>query len=154
MTRYFFDTSALVKRYHPEPGTQAVLAIFAEPGATIQVSRLALVECVSAFCVKVRSGQMAPNRLSVVRKFLWTDAKKGSFDVTRLVVRHLNAAEALLLRYASVHRLRAVDAVHVAVAIELFWQRTIDTFVSADSVQCEIATLEGLPTINPVVPVL
>lgn len=78
MTRYFFDTSALVKRYHPEPGTQRVLAIFSEPAATVRVSRLALVECVSAFCLKVRAGQLAYDRLPAVRKFLWEMQNTGS----------------------------------------------------------------------------
>ena len=86
MARYFFDTSALVKRYHPEPGTQVVLAMFGERGATIRVSRLALVECVSAFCVKVRSGHLTPARLTVVRKFLWGDTKRDRLLVTRVLV--------------------------------------------------------------------
>lgn len=149
MTRNFFDTSALVKRYHPEPGTAAVLALFNDPSATIYASRLAMVECVSAFCIRVRSGQLAANRLPTVRKFLWSDARKGKLVVTRLLRRHLDLAEDLLLRHAPIYRLRSTDAVHLAVAIKLFRNREVDRFVSADTVQCEVAKLEGLPTLNP-----
>ena len=34
MARYFFDTSALVKHYHAESGTDAVDGIIEEPGPT------------------------------------------------------------------------------------------------------------------------
>lgn len=149
MTRYFLDTSALVKRYHPEAGTPAVLALFNDPSATVSASSLALVECVSAFCVKVRSRQLAPNRLPVVRRFLRGDANRRIVVVARLLVRHLNLAERLLLRHAPTHRLRSTDAIQLGVAIDLFHKQQIDIFVSADTVQCEVAKLEGLPTLNP-----
>lgn len=152
MTRYFFDTSALVKRYHPESGTPEVLALLAEPGAAVFVSRLALVECVSAFCVKVRAGHLAANRLPIVRNFLLGDTSRGVLLVTRLLLRHLKLADSLLMRHGATYRLRASDAIHLGVAIDLFRSRGIDAFVSADSVQCEVAKLEGLPIINPLVP--
>ena len=88
MTRYFLDTSALVKRYHPEAGTPAVLSLF--NSATISASSLALVECVSAFCGKVRSGQLAPNRLPVVLRFLRGDAKR------QMIVARLDTAACFL----------------------------------------------------------
>jgi hypothetical protein len=53
MARYIFDTSALVKHYHAEPGTP-VDALFAKPGAELFVSRLAVVEVTSALSLKVR----------------------------------------------------------------------------------------------------
>jgi hypothetical protein len=34
---YFFDSSALAKRYHPEEGSAKVAAIFREPGRRIEV---------------------------------------------------------------------------------------------------------------------
>lgn len=149
MTRYFFDASALVKRYHREPGSPAVDAVFAEPGATFTISRLAVVECVSAFCLKVRSGEIAANNVPLMRKSLLGDVRRRVVSVPRLLVRHLNLAEALLLRHAPSLRLRAADAVHLGVALDLFSQQEIDMFVSSDLVQCEIAELEGIPTINP-----
>lgn len=56
--------------------------------------------------------------------------------------RYVFDSSALLKRY--------LDAVHLALALDLFRQRKVDIFVSADNVQCEVAKLEGLPTINPV----
>ena len=56
MSQYFFDTSAIVKYYHSEAGTQAVSDIFTERGRKIRISSLGLLEIQSAIAMKVRSG--------------------------------------------------------------------------------------------------
>jgi len=58
MADYFMDTSALVKYYHPEDGTQAVTRFIEEPASHHYISRLSLVETVSAFAVKYRMGHI------------------------------------------------------------------------------------------------
>ena len=50
-------------------------------------------------------------------------------------------------RYAS--RLRALDALQLAVVIELRNQRSVDHFVAADAILCGVAKLEGFSVINP-----
>lgn len=149
MARHFFDTSALVKRYHRESGSLAVDAVFNQPGARFSASRLAVVECVSAFCVRVRAGELAASDVPLMRKSLLGDVRRRVVLVPRLLVWHLSLADALLLRHAPTRRLRAADAIHLGVALDLLRRREIDTFVSCDLVQCEIASLEGLPTMNP-----
>ena len=52
MTRYFLDTSALVKHYHTELGTDAVDRIIGEAGAELLIARLTLVETISVFAIK------------------------------------------------------------------------------------------------------
>jgi hypothetical protein len=52
LARYFFDTSAAVKYYHREPGTERVAAIFAEPDRKIQISSLGFLEIQSSFAMK------------------------------------------------------------------------------------------------------
>jgi hypothetical protein len=54
MANSFIDTSALVKYYHSEDGTQEVMQILEEPVSRHYISRLSLVETVSAFAVKFR----------------------------------------------------------------------------------------------------
>jgi len=58
-------------------------------------------------------------------------------------------AEVLVERYAFDSRLRALDALQLAVALELWNQKLVDHFVAADAILCEIAALEGLSVINP-----
>ena len=57
MSGYFFDTSALVKPYHAEAGTSAVDRIINEEGAELLIARLTLVEMISVFAIKVRTGE-------------------------------------------------------------------------------------------------
>ena len=52
-------------------------------------------------------------------------------------------AESLLERYAFGLRLRALDALQLAVAMELREQGLIDPFVAADRILCEVAEREG-----------
>lgn len=54
---YFFDTSALVKRYHREKGTDVVDAAF-DRADTRWISDLSVIEAYSAFARKVRTGEI------------------------------------------------------------------------------------------------
>jgi len=48
MALFLFDTSALVKRYHVEVGSDKVDEIFDDPDNVLIISELALVEVTSA----------------------------------------------------------------------------------------------------------
>ena len=67
MARYFFDSSALAKRYHPELGTPKVLWIFGERGREIRISNLSFLEIQSVFAMKVRGGLISPDEAAVQR---------------------------------------------------------------------------------------
>ena len=58
-------------------------------------------------------------------------------------------AEVLVERYAFDSRLRALDALQLAVALELRNQKLVDHFVAADAILCDVAGLEGFSVINP-----
>jgi len=55
---YFLDTSALVKRYHPERGSAVVQRAFAEPSARRIISDISIIEVHSAFARRVRMGEI------------------------------------------------------------------------------------------------
>ena len=46
---YFLDISALVKRYHPERGSEVVQRAFADPTARRLISDISIIEVHSAF---------------------------------------------------------------------------------------------------------
>jgi predicted nucleic acid-binding protein len=52
------DTSALVKRYHREVGTDVVDAAFADEGGIRMISDMGVIEFYSAFAKKVRTGEI------------------------------------------------------------------------------------------------
>jgi len=54
----FFDTRALVKRYHREVGTDVVEAAFSDHGIARMISDIGVIECYSAFARKVRTGDI------------------------------------------------------------------------------------------------
>jgi predicted nucleic acid-binding protein len=68
MADSFLDTSALVKYYHPEEGTQEVTRIIEEPDSRHSISRLSLVETVSAFTVKYRTGDIDEQGFEALRR--------------------------------------------------------------------------------------
>jgi predicted nucleic acid-binding protein len=149
MAAYFLDTSALVKRYHPEAGTPIVDQVFAEADADIIISRLVLIEIVSAFALKVRSGTIDSPKFEAYRKQVHRDIRTKAIRVARMLVRHFELADELLCRRSTTHRLRTLDALQLAVAIDLQLRGVTATFVSADDVLNSLATLEGLTVLNP-----
>ncbi|MFP4583119.1 MAG: type II toxin-antitoxin system VapC family toxin [Desulfococcaceae bacterium] len=52
--RFFFDTSALVKLYHEENGTQELTSLLFQEKPRIVISDLAIIEMISALAKKVR----------------------------------------------------------------------------------------------------
>ncbi len=61
--KLFFDTSALVKYFHDEAGTQQVVSLITDQANEIWVSDLTRVEFLSALYRKVRTGELEVDRL-------------------------------------------------------------------------------------------
>jgi predicted nucleic-acid-binding protein len=81
MADYFLDTSALVKYYRPEDGTQAVTRFIEEPGSHHYISRLSLVETVSAFAVKYRMGHINDQGFDDLLRRFYHDIGQGRFRI-------------------------------------------------------------------------
>jgi hypothetical protein len=58
----------------------------------------------------------------------------------------------LLRKHALTKSLRTLDALQLAVALELNQRGVIDFFVCADRKLCKVAQDEGLAIINPEIP--
>lgn len=63
MPPYFFDTSALVKRYHEEQGTDNIDIIFTESTDALVISNITIAELTSAFARKKEEGFIDDNAL-------------------------------------------------------------------------------------------
>jgi predicted nucleic acid-binding protein len=149
MTFYFLDTSALVKRYHVEAGSSKVAMILAEPDSSHLISRLGLVEAVSAFALKVREGQIQVDDFSAYRMRLLADVRNRSINVARVRVAHFKQADQLLQKHGTNVKLRTLDSLQLATALDLRTRAMLDHFVCADLNLCKIAAVEGLSVINP-----
>ena len=97
MTRYFLDTSALVKHYHTELGTDAVDRIIGEAGAELLIARLTLVETISVFAIKVRTGEFDVLEFARLRALFATHIARRRYQVFRLLNVHYVRARELMI---------------------------------------------------------
>jgi predicted nucleic acid-binding protein len=155
MRSYYFDSSALVKLFVTEAGSQWVDRIVNERGpdkdlanlvTTVQVG---IVEIASAIARCQREGRISPEEQSQLFYSL-QNSHQQIFQTLAITTELINLATRLTQK----HVLRGYDAVHLAAAS--IFQRQISqagfaaiTFVSADRQLCQAAIIEGLYTINP-----
>ena len=148
MADSFLDTSALVKYYHPEDGTQEVTRIIAEPDSRHAISRLSLVETVSAFAVKVRTGDIDEQGFEALRRRFYYDIGQRLFRIMPVTTSRYQEATQLLEKHFQI-RLRTLDALQLSVALALSRQDIIEHCVYADRRLSETAREEGLSVIRP-----
>jgi predicted nucleic acid-binding protein len=149
MARYFFDTSALVKHYHPETGTGSVDRIIDEPASELLIARLTMVETISVFAIKVRTGEFDSAEFARLRGLFAAHVARRRYQVIRFLNVHYDHAQDLIKKHGLTRQLRTLDALQLTVALHSHQAAPIDHFVCSDQRLCEVATLEGLTVINP-----
>ncbi|EGV15846.1 type II toxin-antitoxin system VapC family toxin [Thiocapsa marina] len=131
--RVFFDSSAFVKRYVRENGTEAVLA-WCDRAGEIGLSGIALPEIVSAFCRLRREGKIDETRYRQLKSLLLTDIEDAAIcDLTPEVL-----AQSIVCLENNL--LRGMDAIHIGSALAL----KADIFITADQRQGDAASRAGL----------
>jgi predicted nucleic acid-binding protein len=144
MPFYYFDTSALVKRYSRERGTRTVNTLLAKRGKVAIVGAVAITELYSALALKAREGELTRDDwYSVLFKFE-AESNRGLFHYITPSSRTYLTTKQMILDNPS---LRASQAVHLALAIELKPLRL--SFVSSDRQVLELCRPLGLAPINP-----
>ena len=129
----FFDSSAFVKRYVNETGTENILAL-CDSATEIGLSGIALAEIVSAFCRLKREGNITDRQYNQLKSLLLADIEDAVIcDLTPTVL-----AKTVIFLEDNV--LRGMDAIDIGSAMAL----KADVFVSADKRQIEAATNAGL----------
>jgi uncharacterized protein len=146
----FLDTSALAKHYHLETGSAQIDQLWSDPVRSLFVSRLSVVEMVSVFAGKVRAGTITIGDFDALRRRIAADLTKSKrLSATRLLVAHHQEGERLLRQHGPSNRLRTLDALQLAVALDLHKEKAIDRFVSADKDLLNVAGIAGLAVFNP-----
>src|SRR5713226_6835697 len=128
----FVDTSALAKHYHVEPGSAQVDLLWADVGRTLFISRVGVVETISVFAGKVRSGVLSPAPFTILRKRFLSDVGQGRPKLVRMLVQHFKDAERLIRQHGLARSLRTLDVLQLAVALDLQRRGMVDVLVSAD----------------------
>ncbi len=149
MSSYFFDSSALVKRYMPEVGTRWIRHLTAPAsGHTILIAHITLIEMMSAIARHYHDGNITLPILQAFRQQI-EHHTRTQYNVLALVPPILSQALDLHEKY----RLRAYDSIQLASALTIYLRaasigQTI-TFLSADTRLLQAAVSEGLATDNP-----
>lgn len=141
----FFDTSALVKFFHEEKGSQVVTDFIISKDNEIWISELAKVEFLSALFRRQRNKEINDEQLE--QAIAGFEEQLSSFNVEPLAQAILKEAGFLLKKYGKTKRLRTLDALQLgtfSLISEKGW-----FFVSTDDVLCEMAKDIGFETINP-----
>lgn len=150
MTMYYLDSSAVVKTYLPETGSEWITSLQAQSTADRFVSvELLTVEVSCALARAQRSGRTSIDRYENSLALFALDSQ-NRYEMLTVSKRVLSRAIALAKR----HPLRAYDAIHLAVALDMAAQvRNAGlsplVFVSADVGLLAAARAEGLETENP-----
>jgi predicted nucleic acid-binding protein len=150
---YFLDTSALAKLHHEESGSEYVERISSQPGSKSIVSRLSLVQMESVFAIKVRTGVLNEFGRSIVLRRLRADIARNRLIVGPAIEpRHYRSAAKLLRLHGVSRWLRTLDALQLAIAIDMLEASRISVILSADKRLCEVAEACGCPAIDPAQP--
>jgi len=135
--RVFFDSSAFVKRYVREEGTDVVLS-WCDQATELCLSGIALPEIVSAFCRLLREDLVSPVQYRHLKTMLMADISDAAIcDLTPEVIRQSIIS-------LEKNALRGMDAIHLGSALAL----KVDLFVSADARQCDAASQAGLRVVQ------
>jgi predicted nucleic acid-binding protein len=150
MAAYFLDTSALVKLYVRETGTDALMELVdSEETHAIAVASVTPVELRSAVRRRERAGDIAAEDASrIVERF----ALQLETRFERVPVNEPLVEQALAL--VDRHALRAYDALQLAACVQWKSSGGADdpVFTSADGALLAAARAEGISTFDPADP--
>ncbi|MDQ3749623.1 MAG: type II toxin-antitoxin system VapC family toxin [Acidobacteriota bacterium] len=149
MDNYFFDSSALAKRYLIEDGSLWVETTTGNLAHNIFVANITVVEVSSALARRVRNGKLPATDAASANSALSTD-----FAVQYLVNDISPTVISIAVNLTTNHGLRGYDAVQLAVALDvnknnLAFNVPPIIFVSADNDLNNAARAEGLSVENP-----
>ena len=150
MALYFLDSSAIVKRYVSETGTNWILSLH-KPSAqnVIYVAQITGIEVVSAISRRLRGNRLTQKAADkAIFRF------KRDFANKLRIIRLNDQIIAEAMQLSESHFLRGYDSVQLAIALELekrfaSQKFTSITFVSADNNLNSAAIAESLAVDNP-----
>jgi predicted nucleic acid-binding protein len=145
---YYLETSALVKLYVREPGTDRLLQLVNLVENRFAVLSLSQVEFRSAIRRRERAGDIDPNAASMLLD-RFQQHQESRFLRQVLTDAVLDGASEMIDRYA----LRAYDAIQLAACLELKFTVSMEPliFVCSDQQLLAAAHSELLSTLDPCV---
>ena len=144
----FFDTSALVKRYHREVGTEVVDAAFAEKDGIRMISDMGVIEFYSAFAKKVHTSEITEEDFRETIKEIAEDIQSGATPLAFLGDSDKREAAALIESMAYQKNLRTLEAIQLAV-VKRLGPQVLRHLYCADRPFVALIRAEGFSVIDP-----
>ena len=145
---YFLDTSALVKIYHKEEGSENVLDVYKREN--MNISELSIVEFLSTAYRKHREKEIDELTLNAVwSKF--NEDLETQYDVIPFSAIIIEKACDLIHKHGGSKSLRTLDSLQLAFFL-IYCDRQEDIFLCADKRLLEIAIAEGVLIMDALAP--
>jgi predicted nucleic acid-binding protein len=144
MTAYFFDTSALVKRFHDEKGTEQVDEIITDEDNEVIVSSLLIVETLSAFRRKHNRSEISKSEMTELVSTFFKEALE-KYVIVPMEESLLTFSFDLVLE----NDLRTLDSLQLSAGLSLDEDLDGMVFVTADGDLAAVASNRGLDTVVP-----
>jgi predicted nucleic acid-binding protein len=144
MPRLFFDTSALVKRYYEEAGSETVDELVEAEGNEVVITSLSVVETASALRRKQNRGEITSRD---VDRLLGAFFEEALDEFVVLPVDESFSGTALDLVLEA--DLRTLDSLQLAAALSISSDTSGPVFVCANRDLVDVAARRGLETQNP-----
>lgn len=142
---YFLDTSALVKIYHIETGSDSVIKVYGSEDIII-ISDLGKIEFLSAIFKKYREKDIDEETVNaVIDRF--EDDLKNKYKLLKFSSLVLDEAWSLIKKHAKDFSLRTLDSLQLAFFKTYCEDDNI--FVCADTRLVKIVELEGYEVLVP-----
>ena len=141
----YFDTSALIKFFHTEEGTDIVTDLIESEENLIYISELAKIEFYCALYRRVRNNEIKKESLDQAIKGFEIQIKDFKIEPLGSIV--INEAEKLIKKYGNKYKLRTLDALHFAtfsLISDIDWQ-----FVTTDNNLYDVVLSARYKALNP-----
>jgi len=143
--KLFLDTSAIVKAFHNEQGTETVIKLLSQSGLTVWISELTKIEYKSSLYRRFCNKQISESDLQIAFEgFNFYMSKILIEPITSLT---LAEAENLFSKYFS-YGLRTLDLLQFA-SFNLLSDKEI-YFVTSDEKLSKIVEMADFKVINPI----
>jgi predicted nucleic acid-binding protein len=140
----YIDTSALVKFFHNENGTEKITELISSDNS-ICISELAKLEFFSSLYRKYRAREINDKMLALAIEGFEEQIDKFLIEPIKSII--IKEAELLLKKYGQNEGLRTLDSIHLATFSLISEKNWI--FVASDKRLCDIAEKLNFKIINP-----
>lgn len=151
-THFFLDTSALIKYYHQEIGTDKVAELIDNDDNSLIISQISILEFHSQFALKARDTAYAlfdQNSFNKVCGLLCYHIVSSKYAIIELPNDFIFKATDLIRDHGCTKNLRHLDAIQLSSYLDYLRIKNDTMFVSSDKKLLELVDHLGFKTYDP-----